>query len=202
MAERLTGASRRSDDPRRSGVPSQPVISVQVFPPFHPRVSGPWLRRVARSVLSLTPGPHPAAGSTGPLALVVADDETVRELNRRYRGMDEVTDVLAFSPTHQGHYEGEGEPPPLDAVPFPDVGLGQEPLGDVVISFPQAERQAAEAGHPVQRELATLVIHGILHLLGHDHAEPEEERVMLARQQEALEQAPLEPRAARRRRDS
>ena len=202
MAERLTGASRRSDDPRRSGVPGEAVISVQVFPPFQPRVSRPWLRRVARSVLSLTPVQLPVAGSAGPLALVVADDETIRELNRRYRGLDEVTDVLAFSPTHQGRYEGEDEPPPLDPVPFPDVGLGQEPLGDVVISFPQAERQAADAGHPVQRELATLVIHGILHLLGHDHAEPEEERVMLARQQEALEQAPLEARVARRHRDS
>jgi probable rRNA maturation factor len=133
---------------------------------------------------------------------VVADDETVRELNLRYRGLDEVTDVLAFSPTHQGHYEGEEEPPPQETVPFPDLGLDEEPLGDVVISFPQAERQAAEAGHPVQRELATLVIHGVLHLLGYDHADPQEEQVMLARQQEALEQVPLEARAARRDGDS
>ena len=202
VAERLTGASRRSDGPQRSGVPAEAVISVQVYRPFHPKVSTSWLRRVARSVLSLAPGPHQVAGSAGPLALVLADDETVRELNRRYRGLDEVTDVLAFSPSHQGHYEGEEEPPPLEAVPFPDVGLGQEPLGDVVISYPQAERQAAEAGHPVQTELANLVIHGILHLLCHDHSDPEEERLMLARQQEALEQAPPEARVARRHRDS
>lgn len=77
--------------------------------------------------------------------MVLADDATVRALNRTYRGRDRTTDVLAFP---QG---GEG-------------GL----LGDVVISLPQAARQARRVGHSLAREVALLAIHGTLHLLGYE----------------------------------
>lgn len=63
-------------------------------------------------------------------------------------------------------------------------------LGEVIISYPTAERQARERGHPVQREVAHLLIHGVLHLLGYDHALPEEERLMQARENLYLGRAP------------
>ncbi len=89
------------------------------------------------------------------LTLVYTDDQTLRSLNREYRNEDHVTDVLAF---------------PMDETD-PESGLNY--LGDVVVSVPQAERQATAADHPLQSELALLTIHGVLHLLGHDHADPE-----------------------------
>ncbi|MBI2165950.1 MAG: rRNA maturation RNase YbeY [Chloroflexi bacterium] len=110
--------------------------------------------------------------------LTVADDDTVRQLNFRHRGLDEVTDVLAFSFSHSGHYEGEGEPPAPGNVQFPD-GLGEKGwLGEVIVSFPQAARQAQEMERPLKQELAHLIVHGTLHLLGYDHLEPEEEATM------------------------
>ena len=63
-------------------------------------------------------------------------------------------------------------------------------LGEVVISYPQAVRQAREAGHPVKRELATLLAHGLLHLLGYDHEDPEDEAEMTARQEALMAEAP------------
>jgi probable rRNA maturation factor len=88
------------------------------------------------------------------LAVVVTDDETLRELNRRYRGVDAPTDVLAFADESRGPFVvAPGEP---------------RYLGDVVVSFPRAVTQSAEAGHAAQAELQLLVVHGVLHLLGYD----------------------------------
>ena len=100
---------------------------------------------------------------------LLVTDRRIRALNRRYRGEDHPTDVLAFP-------QGEGGGPPGHP------GL----LGDVVISVETAARQAARAGNSLEREAALLLIHGILHLLGYDHAEPEEERRMQAREEELL----------------
>jgi len=106
------------------------------------------------------------------LGIVVTDDATVRELNRRYAGEDAPTDVLSFSLR-------EGEP-------FPRPGRRPPPLGEVVVSLPTAERQARAAGRPLRQEVAHLLVHGILHLLGYDHARPEEEREMRAREEAIL----------------
>jgi probable rRNA maturation factor len=117
------------------------------------------------------------AGFSGPaeMALVITDDTRMQELNRVYRGVDATTDVLAF-----------GEEPDAEArfVSAPDAGIAY--LGDVLISLPQAGRQAAERGHPLQSELCLLTVHGVLHLLGHDHAELEEQRRMWDAQRHAL----------------
>ncbi|MBI4337560.1 MAG: rRNA maturation RNase YbeY [Chloroflexi bacterium] len=158
--------------------------SFQVFRPFGRRVRRRWLRALVEATLATEPG-----GREVEVGVVVADDATVQELNRRYRGLDAVTDVLAFSPYHAGPYEGEG-PRHIGAevVPFPDAPAGAAPLGDVIISYPQAVRQAQEAGHPVADELATLVVHGLLHLLGYDHVEPADRRRMEERQEQALRQ--------------
>ena len=81
---------------------------------------------------------------------------------------------------------------PDDGGGFPDFPTldGQpEELGEVVISYPQALRQARQARRPVAVEVETLVVHGVLHLLGYDHAEPDEEREMFALQEAALQRA-------------
>ncbi len=105
------------------------------------------------------------------LSVLITDDETVRELNREYAGDDTPTDVLAFSLR-------EGE-----EFASPDGVLR---LGEVIISYPTARRQAADAGIPVEREIEHLLVHGVLHLLGYDHAEPQEEDRMRARERDLL----------------
>ena len=105
------------------------------------------------------------------LSVLITDDETVRELNREYAGEDSTTDVLAFSLR-------EGE-----EFASPDGVLR---LGEVIISYPTARRQAADAGIPVEREIEHLLVHGVLHLLGYDHAEPQEEERMRARERDLL----------------
>jgi probable rRNA maturation factor len=103
------------------------------------------------------------------LSILLCDDGTIRELNRRYRKKDRATDVLAF-PMQEG------------AGPAAHPGL----LGDVVISLPTATRQAAEHDRPIIQEVTFLLAHGLLHLLGHDHATRREEREMKARTEELL----------------
>ena len=107
----------------------------------------------------------------GEVSVLITDDEMVRRLNREYAGEDTPTDVLAFSLT-----EGEEFASPDDVVR----------LGDVIISYETARRQAAEAGRPVGDEVDHLLVHGILHLLGYDHAELAEEERMRGREQELL----------------
>jgi probable rRNA maturation factor len=131
-----------------------------------------WVRKIVRQVLKVEGVPSPYE-----VSLVFTDSETVQQLNRDYRGVDEPTDVLAFYMLPQKGSEFSF------AVP-PD---GVTRLGEVIISYPQAVAQAKEQGHSPERELALLIIHGILHLLGCDHEEPEEERNMRERERELLE---------------
>jgi probable rRNA maturation factor len=149
-------------------------IEVQVARPFRSTLRAPWLRRIARHVL--------VAENTGPteLGVVIADDATVRELNRRYLGIDEPTDVLAF---------GLGE---VNDRPFALPPGEAAPLGEVIISYPTAVRQAEEQGHSVEAEVAHLLVHGVLHLLGYDHLEAEDERTMRERGEEILATLDLE----------
>ena len=158
-------------------------ITVLVFPSFTRRVTQKRLRRVVEAALDAA-----AASERGEVSLVIADDEALLELNARHRGEASVTDVLSFSPHHAGPYMGDGDDSPDDSG-FPDFPTpdGQpEELGEVVISYPQAKRQARQARRPVAVEVETLVVHGVLHLLGYDHAEPDEEREMFALQDAAL----------------
>jgi probable rRNA maturation factor len=103
------------------------------------------------------------------VVLTLTGDEHLREYNRRYRGLDEPTDVLAFA----------AQEPPKDQRFQAPPGT-EHWLGDIVISLPRARRQAREAGHPVNHEVRLLAVHGFLHLLGYDHAEPAEETTMTA----------------------
>lgn len=142
-------------------------ISTHVDAAFAGRVDVAALERLARQVVVSEGVPAPAE-----LGLVISDDDTLRDLNRRYRGMNEPTDVLSFGLE--------------SAEPFVSPPDGVQRLGEVIVSFPAAERQAREAGYPLETELAHLVVHGVLHLLGYDHQRPEEAQAMRAREEALL----------------
>ena len=162
--------------------PQKRRVDVRVFPLFKGAAPAASVRRAASAALALA-DPNGRSGAS----VVVADDETLHDLNLRFRGFDEVTDVLSF-----GDYGAPAEDTALPAVEpplengFPELPDEESSLGEVVLSYPMAERQAREHNVPVEREAALLVVHGILHLLGHDHAEPEEEAAMRAIEQQAL----------------
>jgi len=120
------------------------------------------------------------------VSVVIADDELVRELNDTHRGLDEHTDVLAFSFTHEGDYYGEERREVAEDMDFVLPPGECEPLGEVIVSYPQAQRQADAAGHSLEQELTVLLIHGTLHLLGHDHMEPDDEAIMKLLEAQAL----------------
>ncbi len=126
------------------------------------------LARLARFVLDRM-RVHPQAE----LSVVLVDEKTMAEHHLRWMDEPGPTDVLAF-PMDELRPGREGEEPP--------AGL----LGDVVLCPQVAERQATDAGHPTEDELQLLSVHGILHLLGYDHAEPEEHREMFALQARLL----------------
>jgi len=139
---------------------------------FRALVDEGWVRKIVRQVLKVEGVPSPYE-----VSLVFTDSDTVQRLNRDYRGVDEPTDVLAFYMLPQ---KGTAS-----SFALPPDGVTR--LGEVIISHPQAVAQAKEQGHSPERELALLIIHGILHLLGYDHEKPEEESKMRERERELLE---------------
>ena len=103
------------------------------------------------------------------LAILVTDDDEIRQMNHQFLGLDEPTDVLSF---------------PDDVDDFVQ-GLSEEKLlGDIAISLPTAMRQAEAAGHPLDSELAHLLTHGILHLCGYDHVTSEEDEARMRAREE------------------
>ncbi len=245
-------------------------IDVRVFSAFRDPVKAAWVRRVARAALAIA-----NEGGDRTVSIVIADDDTLHDLNRRFRGLDEVTDVLSFgdtgedgsgyevpafagttgtpaptppldhphpnllpsrekgteprgndgnaraypSPNHphpsllpsrekgaetgarirgsrlRGNDEGKGASDP--EVVFPSLPDEPASLGEVVLSYPLAIRQAGEHNVAVEDEAALLIVHGVLHLLGHDHAEPGEEVTMKALERAVLDS--LNPSARSRR---
>jgi len=141
---------------------------VQTAPRFAGEVDEEMLRRVTAEALR-----HEGIEGEIALSVVITDDGAVRELNREFRNVDAPTDVLAFGTGEEGDFvTAPGEP---------------AYLGDVIISYPRAVIQAEEYGHSLNRELALLTVHGLLHLLGYDHADEVERTEMWARQNEILE---------------
>lgn len=137
-----------------------------------------------------------AEGVTGGIVtLTLTDDDGIQALNRQYRGLDKPTDVLSFSMVESAgdepevrfddEYEaadesGQWQDEDKKGDPFSDL------LGDIVISVPRAEAQAAEYGHSFERELGFLFVHGFLHLLGYDHDSEADEKEMFAKQEKVL----------------
>ena len=115
------------------------------------------------------------------VSVTFTDDEGIRELNNKFRKMDKPTDVLSF-PLFD--YEGEKEEPLFDEL--------ANNLGDIVISLERAMAQANEFGHSLEREVAFLTAHSMLHLLGYDHETSEEDEAdMRRRQSEIMERLGL-----------
>jgi probable rRNA maturation factor len=132
-----------------------------------------WLEGIADSALVAQ-----CIGEDVEMGLMIASQQRVQELNKTYRGKDKPTDVLAFALLPEPDIE-QG----LSFTAPPD---GVKHLGEVIISYPQAVQQAAEHGHSVKREVAILIIHGVLHLLGYDHIKSDEAALMSNREAEIL----------------
>jgi probable rRNA maturation factor len=151
----------------------EPEINISIRRNITAEVDKSWLEKIARVVLEAE-----VISPSTEIGLLITDNKTVQKLNRIYRGENKPTDVLAFQMTPSINQENEG----LFVSP-PD---GIRHLGEVVISYPQAVKQASEHGHDVMHELALLIVHGMLHLLGYDHELPEEEQKMKDKENEML----------------
>jgi probable rRNA maturation factor len=145
-------------------------IVVQVDDEFAHRVDPADLVAVVNATLE-------AEGRPGEVTVVITTDEAVAELNQQYRDTEGPTDVLSFPA--QDPTPGFVSAPEMDAY-----------LGDIIIALPFTERQAAALNRPLRDELRLLAVHGTLHLLGYDHAEPEEEADMWSRQDGILARLP------------
>jgi probable rRNA maturation factor len=146
-------------------------VLVSIEPAFGKYVTADWLVAVVRLTLEME-----KAGACQ-VSIVITGDEQMLQLNREYAGEDHATDVLSFSLR-----EGEQFVAPDDT----------DRLGEVVVSYDTAKRQAAAAGHDADEEVAHLLVHGVLHLLGYDHAVPEEEAKMRARERRVLGELGIE----------
>jgi len=142
------------------------VINIEVNPALTMNLTSDVLDRAAQAALV-----HQS--TDGDLTIVLTNDAQLRELNRDYLGIDAPTDVLSFPASET------------------DPETARRYLGDILISVPRAADQAEKAGHELGAEVQLLVVHGTLHLLGHDHAEEEEKARMWKAQAEVLERIGL-----------
>ena len=142
------------------------MINIQSDFPFPKEL----LERAARAALE-----HQAAGESldSELTIVLTNDARLKELKRDYLGIDAPTDVLSFPASET------------------DPETGARYIGDILISIARAQSQATAAGHSLESEVQLLVVHGVLHLLGHDHADAQEKARMWQAQAEILAQLDL-----------
>jgi probable rRNA maturation factor len=152
------------------GVPADRAIVVQVDDEIAGRVDPADVIAAVKAALE-------AEGQAGEVTVVITTDEAVAELNEQYRDTEGATDVLSFP----------AQEPTPGFVSIPEMDAY---LGDIIIALPFTERQAAALNRPLRDELRLLAVHGTLHLLGYDHAEPEEEADMWSRQDGILARLP------------
>ena len=142
---------------------SEGVIAFYIQENYHELVTEQILKNAVERTLALgkvTDSPS--------VTVMITDNEHLQEMNQRYRGINKTTDVLAFE------------------TDFTDPDLDSRYLGDVVISYQQARKQAEERGHQVEEELLLLIVHGVLHLLGFDHNTSLEKEEMWSIQSQIL----------------
>lgn len=144
------------------------MIFLDKIDALNPDIPAELVENAAAAALKHQSAPEPAD-----LTIVLSDDQQLHELNRQWMGVDAPTDVLSF---------------PSDEI---DPETGNRYLGDIVLSVERAAEQASAAGHSVEAETQLLIVHGVLHLLGHDHAEDEEKTRMWKAQGEILAQLGL-----------
>jgi len=150
------------------------TIDIQIEEPYQSATDAKTLRETAAQSLA-----HQQVDAPTELVVVVTGDETLNDLNRRHRGVDAPTDVLAFP--HQTESPSPHPSAFVNAPGFPRY------LGDVVISLPRARAQAEEAENTLQAELQLLVVHGVLHLLGYDDQTGHERARMWGAQKAVLD---------------
>lgn len=167
----LSPEESNTDIPETPGAQVSPdpgsgyLITVQVESLFEDKVDADALHRLAMHVLKSEGAPTPLE-----VGVVVTTDDEVHALNRQYLGHDYQTDVISFGMAEEGSEE------------FVTPEERPQYLGDVVISYDRAAEQAPEYGHGTEREVATLLVHGLLHLLGYDDATDAEREKMHERQ--------------------
>lgn len=139
------------------------MINIQIASQFSDHIEAGILEIAAKTTLGVA-----GFDENTQLSVAIETDETLRQLNNQFLGINAPTDVLSFpsdefDPDEQIHY-----------------------IGDVIISYPRAETQAAKAGHEIIAEIQLLVVHGVLHLLGFDHGTDQEKQKMWLIQEKAL----------------
>lgn len=139
------------------------MIHLQISEFISPILQPTVMERAAKETLATANAPGEAE-----LTILLTNDDQIQQLNREYLSMDEPTDVLAFPANYMD----------------PDTKALY--LGDVIISYERAVVQAQAGAHALEHEIELLVVHGILHLLGHDHGESDEKAKMWAAQAEIL----------------
>ena len=145
------------------------MISIDIDQEYQSKIESLLVEKAAINALR-----HQSALPGTELTIVVTTDEHLKKLNQKFLDIDAATDVLSFPAN------------------FIDPENETQYLGDIIISYPRAENQAKKGGHAVIEEVQLLVVHGILHLLGHDHAEVAEKNRMWSAQIEILKQLGLE----------
>ena len=150
---------------------AQMEINILIDNEYKPQLKSKWLKGVIRQILN-----NENVSIKSEVSLVITGDDKIHELNLKYLEEDRPTDVLSFPMNEH-----------LETTPvFVNVADGKLHLGEVIISYPQAVKQAEEHNHSVHREVIILLIHGVLHLLGYDHDIPEREQVMRSRESAIL----------------
>ncbi len=114
------------------------------------------------------------------LSVTLTTPQVIKELNKEYRNIDKETDVLSFPMFEKQEIEERKNP------------IVVEVLGDIVISIPRVEEQAKEYGHSFERELAYMVVHGFYHLMGYDHMEEDDKKIMREKEENVLQKLKIE----------
>ena len=145
------------------------MITLEISEGYQSQVESQRIEKAALTALK-----HQFVSEKAELTIVITDDEQINQLNLQYRDIDAPTDVLSFPADFLD---------PENEVPY---------LGDIIISFPRAKQQAEAGGHSTLAEMQLLTVHGVLHLLGYDHADPTGKNEMWVAQREILSQLGLE----------
>ena len=146
-------------------------INILIEEEFKGKITRTWLSEIARKVLVAE-----KTDDSVELGILLTNQQKIHELNRKYRNIDKATDVLSFFMIPEKGL--------ADAFVTPPDNIRH--LGEVIISYPQAKIQAKERNHPIKQEITILIIHGVLHLLGYDHEDLNDEKIMRARESAIL----------------
>ena len=111
------------------------------------------------------------------ITITLTNPEYIRNINKQYRGIDKATDVLSFPMFEKDELDRK-----IEAKDF----LPEDVLGDIIISIPKVEEQAKEYEHSFERELSYMVVHGFYHLMGYDHIQEEDKKIMRIKEEKIL----------------